>query len=129
LPKEVWLRTCKAAQEKDGKDGNQRRQKMGEFVKVANTGDLKPGSAKFVEVGDKQIALFNIDGDYYAIDDVCTHSGGSLSEGWIVEDEVTCPLHGAIYNIKTGEVTGPPAPRGVAKYNVRVRGTDVEVEV
>ena len=102
---------------------------MAEFVKVAITTDLNPGEGKAVEVEGKEIALFNIDGDYFAIDDGCPHEGGPLSEGWVEGDEVTCPWHGAIYNIKTGEDQAPPAPHGVTKYNVRVQGTDVEIEV
>ena len=64
-----------------------------------------------------------------ALNDTCTHRGGPLSEGEIEGEQVTCPWHGAIYNIKNGEVLSPPAPRGVACYNVRVAGTDIEVEV
>jgi len=82
-----------------------------------------------VEVEGKKIALCNRDGTFFAIDDTCTHRGGPLSEGEVSGEEVTCPWHGAVYNIKTGEVLGPPAPRGVASYAVRVQGSDVEVEV
>lgn len=102
---------------------------MAGFVKVATTGDLAPGQGKMVEVNGKKIALFNLEGSFYAIDDTCTHRGGPLSEGKIEGEQATCPLHGAIYNIKSGEVLGPPAPKGVARYNVRVAGTDIEVEV
>jgi len=102
---------------------------MAGFVKVATTGDLAPGQGKMVEVNGKKIALFNLEGSFYAIVDTCTHRGGPLSEGEIEGEQVTCPLHGAIYNIKSGEVLGPPAPKGVARYNVRVAGTDIKVEV
>ena len=102
---------------------------MAEFTKVASTADLAPGEAKCVEVAGKKIALFNLEGSFYAIDDTCTHRGGPLSEGEVSGEEVTCPWHGAIYNIKTGAVLGPPAARGVASYPVRVQGSDVEVEV
>src|SRR5438094_662966 len=91
--------------------------------------DLAPGQAKCVEVAGKKIALFNLEGSFYAIDDTCTHRGGPLSEGEVSGEEVTCPWHGAVYNIKTGAVLGPPAPRGVASYPVRVQGAGVEVEV
>ena len=102
---------------------------MAQFIKVASTADLAPGEAKCVEVGGKKIALFNLDGTFFAIDDTCTHRGGPLSEGEVWGEEVTCPWHGAVYNIKTGAVLGAPAPRGVASYPVRVQGGDVEVEV
>jgi 3-phenylpropionate/trans-cinnamate dioxygenase ferredoxin subunit len=103
---------------------------MPQFIKVANTPDLGPGEARSVEVAGKKIALFNLDGSFYAIDDTCTHDGGPLSEGAVLSGgEVMCPWHGAVYNIKTGAVLGPPAPRGVASYAVRVEGSDVLVEV
>ncbi len=102
---------------------------MGNFVRVAGTDEVAPGRGKLVETGGKKIALFNLDGTFYAIDDTCTHRGGPLSEGEIEGERVTCPWHGAVYNIKTGEVLEPPAPTGVARYTVRVTGQDVEVEV
>ncbi|MGH7820717.1 MAG: Rieske (2Fe-2S) protein [Candidatus Binatia bacterium] len=102
---------------------------MAGFVKVAKTGDLAPGQAKMVEVSGKKIALFNVEGTYYAIDDTCTHRGGPLSGGALAGKKVTCPWHGAVYDVTTGEVLGPPAPKGVARYSVRVSGGDVELEV
>ncbi len=102
---------------------------MAGFVKVASTGDLAPGRGKMVEVSGKKIALFNLEGSFYAIDDTCPHVGGPLSEGEIQGEKVICPWHGSIFNIKTGEVLGPPARTEVASYNVRVEGTDIEVEV
>ena len=79
---------------------------MAQFTKVASTADLAPGEAKCIEVAGKKIALFNLEGSFYAIDDTCTHRGGPLSEGEVSGEEVTCPWHGAIYNIKTGAVLG-----------------------
>ena len=102
---------------------------MGEFVKVAKTSQIAPGQAKEVWVNNQQIALFNLGGTFYALVNECTHSGGPLSEGEIAGDQVTCPWHGAMFNIRTGEVLGPPAAEALAKYNVRVQGDDIEVEV
>jgi NAD(P)H-dependent nitrite reductase small subunit len=102
---------------------------MAQFVKVATTDELAPGAGKQVQVNGKEIALFNLDGSFYAIDNTCTHRGGPLAEGFVEGEEVTCPWHGAQFNIKTGAVVGPPASQNVAKYNVRVQGNDVEVEV
>ena len=102
---------------------------MAEFVKVAKTEDVVPGQGKMVEVSGKKIALFNLEGTYYAIDDTCTHKGGPLSEGELSGKEVTCPWHGAVYDVTTGEALGPPAPKGVSRYNVRVSGENIEVEV
>jgi len=102
---------------------------MGEFVKVTKTDALKPGQARLVEVKGKEIALFNIGGEFYALDNACTHEQGSLAEGEIEGCEVTCPLHGAVFDIRTGEVLGPPAYDDVDTYAVRVTGDDIEVEV
>ena len=70
-----------------------------------------------------------INGEFFALDNTCTHDAGSLAEGEIGGHEVICPLHGAKFDIRTGEVLGPPAYENVARYSVRVTGTDIEVEV
>jgi len=102
---------------------------MGEFVKVATVAEIARGEAKAVEAGGKTIALFNLEGTFYAIDDTCTYEGGPLSEGIVVGTEVTCPWHGAVFDITSGAVLASPAPRDAARYTVRVNGEDIEVEV
>ena len=102
---------------------------MTEFVKLAKTGEIAPGEVRAVEAAGKRIALFNVGGTFYAIDDACTHRGGPLCEGLVLGTEVTCPWHGAIFDVSTGSVLGPPAPRDVAHYAVRVEGEDIEVKL
>ena len=102
---------------------------MPRFVKVASKAELDAQSPRCVEVADKRIALFNLGGEIYAIDDICTHAGGPLSEGLVEGDEVECPWHGARFKITSGAMCCPPADENVARYNVRVSGDDVEVEV
>ena len=102
---------------------------MADFVKVARTDEIAPGQARLIDVKGKQIALFNIDGEFLAIDNMCTHEEASLAEGEISGYEVTCPLHGAKFDIRTGEVLGPPAYDDVVRYSVRVTGTDIEIDV
>ena len=102
---------------------------MAEFIKVAVTGDIPPDQGKLVEVQGKKIALFNLEGKYYAIDNTCTHRGGPLSEGELQGDEVTCPWHGAKFKVTSGDVLSPPAPQGVKCFLVRVTGNDLEVEI
>ncbi len=102
---------------------------MGRLIKVAEATDIPPGTAKAVEADGHKIALFNSGGGYYAIDDVCTHRGGTLSEGEVKDTVVTCPWHGATYDITTGNVLGPPAPEGVVSYRVQVDGNDIKVEL
>ena len=99
------------------------------YVKVASTSEVTPGQTKMVEVEGKKIALFNVDGSIYAIDDTCTHRGGPLSKGVLEGKQVTCPWHGATFDVTTGDVLDPPAPNGVARYNVRLEGSNIEVEV
>ena len=101
---------------------------MGALIKVAEKKDLPAGSAKVVEINGKQIALFNVDDKYYAIDDTCTHAGGSLAEGSVDGNEVTCPLHGATFDITNGKVTGEPAEDDVKGYHVIVEGEDIKIE-
>src|SRR3989442_333073 len=102
---------------------------MPEFVKVARTDDIPSCQAMMVEVNGKEIALFNVGGSVPASDNTCTHVGGPLCEGEVEGIEVTCPWHGAVFDVTTGQVLGPPAGEGVSRYNVRVDGPDIEVEV
>jgi len=102
---------------------------MGNFVKVATTGVIAPGEGKLVDAGGKKIALFNVDGTFYVIDETCTHRGGPLSEGMLKGTKVTCPWHGAVFDVTSGAVRGAPAPRDVVSYKVRVEGDDIEVEL
>ena len=102
---------------------------MAQLVTVAKTTELAPGQAKVVQVKGHTIALFNLAGAYYAIDDACTHEGGPLSEGEVVDAVVTCPWHGAQFDVRSGEVLSPPAPGSVQCYKVHVQGDEVKVEV
>jgi glycine betaine catabolism B len=101
---------------------------MGEFVKIAETKDIAPGMSVLVELEGERIALFNVDGTFYAIGDVCTHAGGPLSEGELDGETVTCPWHGAQFDVRTGEVVGPPAPEPVPGYRVKTEGADILIE-
>jgi nitrite reductase (NADH) small subunit len=102
---------------------------MPKTVKIAQIGELSPGTAKVVQAEGRSIALFNVEDTFYAIDNTCTHRGGPLGEGELKGDTVECPWHGAHFNVKTGAVTGPPAPAGVPSFPVRVEGSDVLVEL
>lgn len=102
---------------------------MSGFIKVAKSTEIAAGCAKAVDVQGKKIAVFNLDGSFYAIDDGCTHAGGPLSQGAIEGTNVTCPWHGAIFDITSGQNLKAPAARPVGKYNLRVVGEDIEVEL
>jgi 3-phenylpropionate/trans-cinnamate dioxygenase ferredoxin subunit len=111
---------------------------VAKFVKVAKESELPEhegtleeveGKGTLVEVEGKRIALFNLDGDVYAIDDTCAHEGGPLSEGTVQGDQVVCPRCGSRFSIMSGETRSLPAMEDVASYEVRITGDDVEVEV
>lgn len=91
-----------------------------EFTTVARAADIKPGELRCVRFGNRRVALANVDGEIFAIDDTCTHEEASLSEGELFGDVVECPLHGAAFNVRTGAVESFPATRAVRTYAVRI---------
>ncbi len=99
---------------------------MVEFIKVASISELSVGSSKTVEVQGKVIALFNVGGRIYALDNTCLHQGGPLGEGRLEGEVVTCPWHMWEFNVRTGEKVGEPSLR-VATYPVQVDGDDIKV--
>ena len=102
---------------------------MAKLIKIAEVKDVPAGQAAAFTVEGQRIALFNVEGTYYAIGDTCSHVGGPLSEGDVQGTKVTCPWHGADFDLKTGVVCGPPASEAVSSYKVVVEGDDIKVEV
>jgi 3-phenylpropionate/trans-cinnamate dioxygenase ferredoxin subunit len=98
------------------------------FVTVARTGETEPGTITVHEVGEIRIALCNVNGRYYAIDDVCTHDGGPLDQGELEGDLVECPRHGAKFDVTTGKAVVLPAVRPVKTYAVQVEGDEIKVD-
>ena len=101
---------------------------MSDFVKVASLSELAAGCCKTVDVNGKAIALFNVNGTVYALDNTCLHQGGPLGEGELEGETVTCPWHGWEYNVKTGAKVMNPTVK-VAIYPVQVEGGDIKVAV
>ena len=91
---------------------------------VAQTKDLEPRQGLAVEVEGRKIARLNIEGSFHAIDDACTHVGGSV-EGTVV----TCPLHGARFDVTNGEVLGPPASAAAGSDKVHIDGDAISIEI
>jgi 3-phenylpropionate/trans-cinnamate dioxygenase ferredoxin subunit len=102
---------------------------MPDFHKVASVTELVPGSIICAEVAGTRVALYNLDGEYFATSSSCTHVEADLCDGDIDGEEVICPLHFATFNIKTGLCTGPPAEEDLVTYAVRVTDGDIEVEL
>jgi 3-phenylpropionate/trans-cinnamate dioxygenase ferredoxin component len=90
------------------------------WIEVCATRELLPGEYKVVEQGGTFIAVFNVDGDYFALEDVCTHDGAELTGGEIEGDQVICPRHGSRFCIRTGVALTPPAYEPTASFPVKV---------
>jgi nitrite reductase/ring-hydroxylating ferredoxin subunit len=101
---------------------------MGEFVRVTGRTEVKPGHGIVAEVNGKTLAVFNVDGTFHAINNICIHRGGPLGEGDLEGSVVTCPWHGWQYNVTTGACVTNPAAK-VERYEMQVEGTDVKVLV
>lgn len=100
---------------------------MSDWVTVARTEELPPGQFRTVDVDGTQIVVFNLGGEYYAIEDVCTHDGGQLTGGSVEGEEIVCPRHGARFCIRTGEALSAPAYEPTAKFPVTVEDGNVRV--
>ena len=107
-----------------------------EYIKITRTGELKNGEKKKVAAGDKVLLLTNIGGTYYAIDNKCPHMGGSLFDGKLEGDTITCPLHGTVFDVKTGKVVknGKLAflnlkVKDDRAYPVKIEGDDILVGI
>ena len=99
------------------------------FRRVASIPDVQPGEVRVFEVNGDSIALANVEGRFFALDNVCTHDGGPLGEGMLFGDQVECPRHGARFQVETGRVMAFPAVVPVRTYTVRVTDGDVEVDL
>lgn len=99
------------------------------FTKAATVQDVPPGKSKQVTVSGKVLALFNVNGTFYAIDDTCPHRGAPLWEGQLAGTQVTCPWHAATFDLTTGAHLSPPAPHGATCHKVQLVGEEVQVEL
>jgi ferredoxin-NADP reductase/nitrite reductase/ring-hydroxylating ferredoxin subunit len=99
-----------------------------DFVKVADIKDIQPSHMKEVQVDSENICVVNIEGKYYAIGSICTHEGGPLADGTLEGYEVECPWHGSKFDVRTGEVTNPPASEPEPAYEVKVDGNNILIK-
>ena len=97
-------------------------------VQVAQVDDLEPGSMTMVEVDGKPVLLANVDGEFYAVSDICTHEEYNLSEGSLESCEVECPGHSAFFDLKTGDVIDGPAMDPLETYSVQIEDGAVFIE-
>jgi len=102
---------------------------MADFKRVAKASDIPPGRVRVVAVAGKRLAVCNVDGTFYAVDDVCTHDGGPLGEGALRDGRIECPRHGALFDVRSGGALTLPAVVGIRTYPVEVVGDDVRVSL
>jgi len=102
---------------------------MSEFIRVCQVSDVPDPGKTVVEVGDRLVGLFQVSGKFWAIDDLCTHDGGPLAEGELVDHVIICPRHGARFDIRTGRALSMPATRATVAHEVKVEGGEVFVRV
>lgn len=100
-----------------------------EWTTIAARSDVGDGDMLAVAAGGREIALYNVDGEIYATDNICTHAFALLTDGWLDGDEIECPLHAGRFDVKTGKGLGPPIPCDIKSYKVRVVGNDVQVQL
>ena len=100
---------------------------MSEWVTVARVGELAPGGWRVADVDGAQVAVFNLDGQHYAIEDVCTHDAGQLTGGSVEGDQIVCPRHGARFCIRTGVALCAPAYEPTAIFPVRIEDGEIQV--
>lgn len=104
---------------------------MSDFVAVAKTSEIPDSSSQLVEVDDRLVVLIHAAGHFYALDDVCTHDGGPLSDGPINAEEgtIACPRHGAKFDVKSGAAVSMPATKPTVSHEVKVEGEQIFVKI
>lgn len=102
---------------------------MSQEIKVSNAAQLMPGQKKLIRAKGKEVALFNIEGTFYAINNICPHSTGPLVEGKVHQTIVTCPWHGAKFDVTTGQCLSGPATTNVATYPVYIENNSIIIEI
>ena len=100
---------------------------MSDFVTVAKTSEIAPGTVKVVRIDGVPIGVANVDGEYYAFADVCTHDDGPVAEGELDEYLIECPRHGARFDIRTGAVKLLPAVTPIPVYPLRIEGDEIQI--
>jgi len=102
---------------------------MSEYTIVASVDEVQDGSTRLVEVDDRLVILSRIGDEYYCIDDICTHDGGTLSDGPHEGCEIACPRHGARFDLRTGKALSMPATQDTASHQVKVENGSIMIRL
>lgn len=99
------------------------------WVKAANRGDLGDGDVLGIVLAGREIAIYDLDGEVFATDDICTHAYARLSDGFLDKGEIECPLHAGRFDVKTGKATAPPCTDDLKTYPVRLIGAEIHIKL
>lgn len=102
---------------------------MPDFVRIAKIGDIPDPGKQLFEVNERMVVVFHVAGEYYCLDDVCTHDGGPLGEGILSDCTIACPRHGAKFDIRTGKALTMPATEDTVAHETKVEGDDLLVRI
>lgn len=100
-----------------------------EYFQISEIHEILPGKRLFLEIDDIPLIVFNIDGEFFALDDICSHDDGPLGEGELDGYKITCPRHGAKFDMRTGEALSLPAVKGVSTYPIRIVDGNIEIGI
>ncbi len=98
-----------------------------DWIDVARACEIDEDCCKLFDLDDEDIAIYNLGGEFFAIEDRCTHDGGDLASGWVEDGCAVCPRHGARFDIRTGKVMAPPAYEDIHAFPTRVRDNRVQI--
>ena len=98
-----------------------------DWIDVARVGEINEDRCKLFDLDDEDIAIYNLGGEFFAVEDRCTHDGGDLASGWVKDGCAVCPRHGARFDIRTGKVVAPPAYEDIHAFPTRVHGDRVQI--
>ena len=102
---------------------------LGTLIRVGALSEIPPGTMKGIEHEGKRILVVNLDGQLHACDGTCTHEEADLSTGFLIGEEITCPLHLSRFNLLTGEAVNPPAEKPLPNYKVKVENGEIFVDL
>ncbi len=100
-----------------------------QYFPVATKADIEPGEVFVADVEGTRLAVCNVDGEFYAVEDSCSHDGSSFDQTDLEGSEIFCPRHGAVFDVTDGSVLGAPATVPIATFPVRLNGDTIEVGI